>query len=192
MIKSDGALLSGLVLAGGYSSRMGRDKAALVYDGQTLLERAARCLRPFCDELFLSLRADQAVSSPHFDDVIRDELREIGPAAALLAAHDRLPTRSFFVLACDFPRAETAAVRELLNEKTSYAACFEHGDGTPEPLFALWHPSALRRLCHRVAGGRTGPIGALRDGPTLLVKPSRTEWLRNANTPEQFRAALEA
>ena len=53
------APLSGLVLSGGYSQRMQRDKAALVVDGQTQLARAVHLLQSVCADVFISVRADQ-------------------------------------------------------------------------------------------------------------------------------------
>ena len=53
--------LFGLVLAGGRSTRMGRDKAALTYaDGTPQLERAMRLLAPHVARAFVSVRSDQA------------------------------------------------------------------------------------------------------------------------------------
>ena len=51
--------LRGLVLAGGTSRRMGRDKAAIVIDGQTLLQRAVSLLSHHVSDVFVSVRPDQ-------------------------------------------------------------------------------------------------------------------------------------
>src|SRR5437763_14441075 len=96
--------LSGLVLAGGRSTRMRRDKAALAYQGQTQLERAMALLTALVARAFVSVRADQR----------RDPLRarfaqstdahpNIGPLAGLLAPQAQHPAAAWLVLACDLP-----------------------------------------------------------------------------------------
>src|SRR5207253_10664128 len=80
--------LFGLVLAGGRSTRMGRDKAALPYaDGTPQLERAMRLLAPHVVRAFVSVRSDQADDPVRARFAqIRDREANLGPIAGLLAA----------------------------------------------------------------------------------------------------------
>src|SRR5207249_7059018 len=85
--------LFGLVLAGGRSTRMGRDKAALTYaDGTPQLERAMRLLAPHVARAFVSVRSDQADDPVRARFAqIRDREENLGPIAGLLAAQAQHP-----------------------------------------------------------------------------------------------------
>ena len=101
----------GLVLAGGRSSRMHRDKASLVYHGQSQLERTMALLEPLCSERFVSVRADQT-NDPlrsRYAQIV-DQDAELGPLAGILAAQAHMPTATWLVIACDLPRLDAATL----------------------------------------------------------------------------------
>jgi molybdopterin-guanine dinucleotide biosynthesis protein A len=104
--------LLGLALGGGHSSRMGRDKAAVVLGGLTFAERAVRTLGRVCGSgnVCVSLRPGQHVSACLPSEatraavtVVYDAHDDIGPAAGLLAAHAHDPTGDYcaFVILFD-------------------------------------------------------------------------------------------
>src|ERR1700674_6104871 len=79
--------LYGLVLAGGRSMRMRRDKAALAYQGRTQLERAMALLTPHVARAFVSVRAEQGSDAVRARFAqITDAHDNIGPLAGLRAA----------------------------------------------------------------------------------------------------------
>src|SRR5689334_1463731 len=105
------ARLYGLVLSGGASQRMQRDKAALLYNGKPQLLRAIELLQPFCARTFVSVRADQT------NDPLRAQLPQIvdrltdrGPIAGIHAAQTVHPEAAWLVLACDLPLLNAAAL----------------------------------------------------------------------------------
>ena len=114
----------------------------------------------------------------------------IGPAAGLLAAHATDPEAHWLVLACDYPVAQFASMRQLLQEFEGPVTCFENEDGFCEPLFALWSPEALEKLAENVEKGKTGPSWTVREMGGKLIKPRDSRWLINTNTPEEWNAAL--
>src|SRR5487761_1295218 len=112
---SGAAPLYGLVLAGGRSTRMQRDKAALEYSGRTQLERAVELLTPLVERVFVSIRPDQA------GDPLRARFAQIvdsgeaeGPIAGIIAAQTRHPDAAWLVLACDLPLLEPRTLEHLL------------------------------------------------------------------------------
>lgn len=189
-------MFCGLVLGGGFSSRMKTDKGALQFQGSSLREKAYGQLQSFCDKTYQSLRKGQLgetfAKSLNKDLIILDRLEGIGPAAALLAAYEFKPEAVWFILACDFPLADQEACRYLKAQASlpesldSEVICYQHQDGTPEPLFAIWKPSALQKLQQLVREGHTGPMSALKKSNPLLVKPVQEKILFNANTPEDW------
>ncbi|AQS84992.1 MAG: NTP transferase domain-containing protein [Acetobacter aceti] len=185
--------LYGLVLAGGVSSRMGQDKAALVYEGRPQLDRAFSLLAPRVSRCFVSLRKDQKT------DVVRsiypgiaDRSQAIGPAAGLLAAHEEYPDVAWLALACDLPFLDDATLDALIAARregcTAVAFRSEH-DGLPEPFCTIWEPEALEMLSRQVASGRVAPRQALINGVMALLPACTPGALDNINTPEERRQA---
>ena len=89
------SVLNGLVLAGGQSRRMGRDKAALDVEGKTALERTVALLRPHCRNVYVSVRpGDQDELRARFAQ-IEDRHGGIGPADGIASALAAAPDTSW-------------------------------------------------------------------------------------------------
>lgn len=186
--------LHGLVLAGGRSSRMGTDKAALVHpDGRSMARRAHDLLLEVgCEQVMLSLRHDQPIPAG-FDDLsnvalVRDpEEGSSGPLVGIVAAMSLRPDTDWLVLACDLPALDLKTLRHLVDSKQqdemflSYRSEF---DGLPEPLCALYAPAALPLL--RDSEFRC-PRKVLIRHECRLLEPVTPRALENANTPEDWQ-----
>jgi molybdopterin-guanine dinucleotide biosynthesis protein A len=188
------APLYGLVLAGGRSSRMGEDKAALRVGGRTQLEHAMALLAPHVARTFVSVRKDQR-SDPlrgRFEQ-IEDTLENLGPIAGIIAAQDRYPDSAWLVLACDLPLLDAATLEFLLRarapERLATAFRSSH-DALPEPLCALYEPASRAALAAYVASGRHCPRKFLMGADVHLVDEPNPRALDNANTPEEYAAAM--
>ncbi len=188
--------LHGLVLAGGRSSRMGADKAALVHpDGRTLARRCHDLLEyAGCENVLLSLRINQKIPAGFSDlsdiRIVRDpEGVSGGPLAGIVAAMNLHPDADWLVLACDLPRLDLDTLRHLISSKRpdemflSYRSEF---DGLPEPLCALYAPAALPLL--RDTEFRC-PRKVLIRHECRLLEPVTPRALDNANTPEDWQSA---
>jgi molybdopterin-guanine dinucleotide biosynthesis protein A len=179
------AALRGLVLAGGRSSRMGADKAALLVDGRPLLVRTVGLLEPLTTSVHVAIRAGQA----------DDELE--GPAAGLLAAWTHDPGAAWLVVACDMPGLDCAALEALVAGRDAdrgATAWRSPGDGLPEPLCAIWEPATLARLAAEAGQGGTGtvsPRAILAAAHPLLLNPARPSALTSVNTPADLHRYLE-
>ena len=188
------APLYGLVLAGGRSTRMGQDKAALEYHGQVQLERAFALLEPLVARAFVSVRADQT-SDPlraKFPQIV-DQGEHSGPAAGITAAHLAHPQAAWLVLACDLPWLDIATVQHLIarRDPSRVATAFKSShDGLPEPLCAIYEPAAAAGLQELLAAGRNCPRKFLTNSDTLLLDQPNVKALDNVNTPQERAAAL--
>ena len=188
----------GLLLSGGASKRMQRDKAHVEYRGEPQLLRAWRLLSEVTEQAFVSVRDDQR------DDPLRaglpmivDCYESIGPAAGILSAQDARPGVAWLVLACDLPLLELQTLQTLLAERDPAAdatAFTSRHDGLPEPLCAIWEPASHPLLRQRYDAGEYCPRKALiRSNTTLLPPPG--DALDNINSPadlEQMRLVIEA
>ncbi len=187
--------LYGLVLAGGRSTRMGRDKAALTYGGDTpQLERAMALLSAHVARAFVSVRADQG-SDPvraRFAQIL-DAHENLGPIAGLLAAQAQHPEAAWLVLACDLPLLDEATLAHLLRARdtarTATAYRSSH-DGLPEPLCAIYEPRSREPLAAYVAAGKQCPRKFLLAADTLLIDEPNPRALDNVNTPKEYGSAM--
>ena len=101
--------LYGLLLTGGHSKRMQRDKANLEYAGQSQLARAMALLEPLVARTLVSVRADQLHDPQRASYAcIADVLPNLGPIGGIHAALQAHPQVAWLVLACDLPFLDTA------------------------------------------------------------------------------------
>ena len=165
--------LHGLVLTGGASTRMGKDKALLDRQGEPQLLATFRLLSQHVQSCFVSLRRDQREESIRAGlPGIFDEADGIGPAAGLLAAHGVYPDAAWLVLACDLPLLQPSTLLGLIRARDGRHAAIAYRsavDGLPEPLCALWEPPALAGLSRQALDGRYRLRDILESDDTLLL-----------------------
>jgi len=186
----------GLLLAGGRSSRMRRDKAALEYRGRTQLEDAYDLLASVTQRAFVSVRPDQ-MNEPlrqRFPQIV-DEHTDLGPLAGILAAQRAHPDAAWLVLACDLPFLDTAVLRHLLErrDRQGYATAFRSThDGLPEPLCAVYEPKSAAPLARFATGGKSCPRKFLIEHQATLLEPLRAEALDNVNSTTDYWTSMQA
>lgn len=188
------APIFGLVLAGGRSTRMRRDKAALVYQGRTQLERAMELLAPHVERAFVSVRPDQAQDPvrARFPQIV-DRHENLGPIAGIMAAQEEHPHAAWLVIACDLPLLDAATLEHLVRsrrpEKLATAYRSSH-DGLPEPLCAIYEPASREAIAAYVAGGKQCPRKFLINSDVELLEEPNPRALDNVNTPEEYRSVM--
>ncbi len=186
----------GLILAGGASSRMQRDKAVLVYQGKSQLDRAFDLVGRHVTPVFVSVRSTQRTepTRAHRPQII-DSVEGGGPIVGIRSAMAAHPDAAWLVVACDLPFLSDAALEQLLAERdpsvlaTAYASTH---DELPEPLCAIWEPAAAAALATYQGSGAFCPRKFLLGHPVRLLQPRDPRALDNVNTPEEYRQALGA
>lgn len=188
--------LFGLILAGGASSRMQRDKAALAYHGQSQLAWAYDLVSQVCAATFVSVRPDQR------DEPVRAIFPQIfdrqpgaGPLAGISAALAQHPRAAWLIVACDLPFLTRETLDHLIAHRdparlaTAYRSSH---DGLPEPLCAIWEPAAREPVQAYVDAGKPCPRKFLINADTHLLDLPDARALDNVNTAVEFAAASEA
>jgi len=190
----------GVVLAGGASTRLGRDKATLVVGGRSLAAWAAERLARVCSEVVVADCGRGVV--PGLRSVPDGDGR--GPAAGLLGAARAVPGRPLVVLACDLPAVPEALLAALAGGRQDWAAAdvvIPRSERGLEPLVARYGPRALAALEEQVAGGDYAPRHLLRRAElaAVVVEPEElaafgdpARFLANVNTQEDLARLLEA
>ncbi|MBV7531678.1 NTP transferase domain-containing protein [Chitinophaga sp. sic0106] len=189
----DNAPLKGLLLCGGYSSRMQEDKSSIVYHGMPQWEYLVSLLSKVVEEVYISCRPDQLNTGASFSSyprLVPDSVEGGGPAAGLISAHILEPETAWLVLACDLPLISLQSLQFLVGERdvtrtaTSFISPFNN---LPEPLIAIWEPAGLATLRTNVlSGGPKCPRKSmLSAGEVKVLENPWPEEQFNANTPEE-------
>lgn len=190
------APLSGLLLTGGRSRRMQRDKATLEYAGRSQLERAIELLAPLVTRCYLSVRAEQRADPQRAaHPLIVDIAENLGPLGGIHAALHAQPESAWLVLACDLPYLDTATLQQLIAARapqrlaTAFRSRF---DGKPEPLCAIWEPGSRAAVDAWLAARNKCPRDFMATHDVELLTLRNAQALDNINTAEEYRGARQA
>ena len=186
--------LYGLVLAGGKSKRMGRDKALLDRGGQSQLAFAYQLLDAVTVRQFVSTSADQGADPERQKfPQITDKYKDIGPVAGILSALETAPEVDWLVLACDLPNLDETTLQYLVDARsptqpfTAYRSSY---DDLPEPLCAIYAADSVSIVRQFVDDGIVCPRKILIRSDTKLLQQPQPAALDNINTPEDLAGSL--
>lgn len=188
--------LYGLVLAGGKSSRMKKDKSLLEYHGRKQTVYCFELLSRFCEQVFVSNRQDQAELIGHKTlPQIHDTFVDIGPLGGILSAMMRTPEAAWLVLACDLPFVNAVAIETLVRNRNPFklATAYRNADerGQPEPLCAIYEPKARFRFLQFLACGTWCPRVVLAHSDAHLIAQNPAFSLDNVNNPQEYQKAVD-
>jgi molybdopterin-guanine dinucleotide biosynthesis protein A len=187
-------MIAGVVLAGGRSTRMGRDKATLELGGERLVDRVVEAVRAA-----LAAAGERSPRVVVAGDVpghecVADAVPGLGPVAGLGAAAARLPGAEWLLaVPVDLPALTPAALAPLLATRGARAAV-AHEDHALPALLRAGRPLD-EALAAVLAAPRAGDRSVLRlldllDVEWIPLDPRHAPALANANTPAELRAAL--
>lgn len=182
-----------VLLAGGYSRRMGSDKASLPWGRASLLQHQAATLRATgARDWILACRPEQQFALPGFK-LVPDPEPDRGPMAALANVWKHTQTDVLLVLAVDMPFAPAAWLRQLaIMADREGQSVLPASDSVYEPLAAAWHRSCLphwhsalksSRRSFQTLSKELAAYGKLRE---ITIGKEETRWLTNLNCPADF------
>lgn len=181
----------GVVLCGGASRRMGRDKAAMeMRPGVSQLDYLLGLLEPFCEARGICVsREDEREKSVGPEVLrIRDGSQGLGPMAGVIAALEAAGGRAVLALACDMPLLDAGALLQILNRRDpqKQATAFLSADGQPEPLCCVYEASSLGALQSLAAAGKLSLRRYLEDAEIEAVEAAEGAVLANVNDPAEL------
>lgn len=170
----------GVILSGGESTRMGRDKGLIIAHNQTWVGSAMEKMAALGIPVVVSINARQL---PEYTQLLANEQRNPGeglipgkgllagdrlipdnpaltlkgPLAGILSVHLQFPTEDLFVLACDLPLMDPTLLKDLYlrhQQSNAQAYLYTNAEG-PEPLCGIYTTAGLARIIHRY---RTGEL----------------------------------
>ncbi len=146
--------ITGIILAGGKSSRMGKDKALFDFNGKALVSYAIEALKPLCDKLLISANQSPERYAPFGLPVIPDGIKEVGPMGGILTCLKHSTTQHNLVISCDTPFVGTALFVHILNEIENYQIVVPaHETFLIEPLNAYYNTNIIGEMEASIQGG---------------------------------------
>lgn len=182
--------VTGAILAGGQSRRMGRDKATLLFAGQTMAARIEGVLRQVCGTVLI------AGDRPDLSHAGLRVVPDLFPGSSLGGLHGALSAATtpwLLAVACDVPLVSVELLRALLARRADYDIVVPRGARGVEPLCALYARATLPGMERRLLRGELAIQGLFAEYRTgyLDVRelaPDAERLLRNFNTPDDLAA----
>ncbi len=185
-----------VILAGGMSRRMGRDKAALPFGEETMLSHLVHLYRPYFDVTAVSLNTPGRFDTAGAMEVV-DRHPGDGPMAGLEAAFLDTGADVIFLTGTDLPLGDPALAQHLLKTLANHDACLLRSDKGLEPVFAVYSSSCLPTIRSALEQGRRSMLHMLQQVDMLeLPAADLTGFdvpriLTNVNDPEEYARVLK-
>lgn len=187
---SDKNELTGVLLTGGKSSRMGRHKVLLPHGRQNFGQHLLGLLDNLCGHILIS-QNEILIQSKHRS--IADFHPGIGPMGGIHAALKESYSPWCLVVACDMPELTIDVFLPLMcKADDTKAVCFQL-DGFYEPLCALYHVDILSDIENAIQTGNYSLQHLLKSVQAKTIQPSEKvlQQLFNVNTPDDLKAFYE-
>lgn len=185
------------ILAGGKSSRMGREKALIEFQGQPLVSWVASVLAPIFNEVRIVTSSHEVAEASGLLP-LTDQYPDRGPLGGIHAALEHFKEPAFIV-ACDMPFLNRALI-EFMSSYFEGDALVPMGEFGPEPLHAVYDSHLSQRIAALLTSGERIPSlrGLLTEFDTRYI-PFKTvqkfapngRCFTNWNTPEDIQGAQE-
>lgn len=189
--------LSAIVLAGGKSSRMGRDKSLLPFGERTMIEHLASILRPVFSETLVIV--DRKMKFTGLDlrgaAVHEDRFPGRGPLGGIYTGLAESGHGAACVVTCDMPFVDGDFLRQLAGfwEESYDALCLENPEGELEPFPGIYHRQSRHLARLLLEGGQLSVRLFLRVAAVkvLTIETKKIRVFTNLNTVEDYYQALE-
>ena len=154
--------MTGVILCGGKSMRMGADKGLLRLQANTWAQTAVDKIAVLHLPVFLSVNEKQYDDYAKIFDanhLVADDntLGFSAPLGGLLSVHKQFPAEDLVVLACDMPLMESSLIRELYDHyqmNKGFDAYIYGNDGEPEPLCGIYTAKGLSSILNMLLAGK--------------------------------------
>ncbi len=180
--------ITGIILAGGKSTRIGTDKAFLKLNGITFIEHIAKSISPFVNEIIIvsNNTAYDKLGYKRVEDLIKDS----GPLAGLYTGLHYSKTAYNLVLSCDVPLVNDRVLNTLIDgiDGTSEVIQLKSLDRTI-PLIAIYKKECITKCLELLNKGerRLRAFVSKLNTKTITLKSDLDIYVKNINTLEQFK-----
>lgn len=189
--------VTGVLLAGGKSRRMGQDKRLLSVGDETLYTRSVSVLRAIFERVVVVIAQDSPLVASDAP-VLRDIIPHCGSLGGLYTGLKEAGTQWVFAVACDMPFLDPGTIRHFTGLKDEGDVIMAKLRNGFQPMHALYHRNCLR-IMERLIHAQDFKIHRLAEHPELRVRIVTPEELSrvdpdgrsfyNVNTPADLAAA---
>jgi len=188
--------MTGIILAGGESRRMGTDKAFLLFDGTPMIARVLNVFLSQFDQTIIVTNDTERYAGFRVR-VVKDAVDLKGPLTGIYSGLLHARSDHCFVAACDMPFLDPRLIAYLRDIAGDFDAVVPMVNGYPEPLHAVYHRRILPVVQERILSG-DGKISRLYDRITVrylsesevaYFDPQMRSFI-NLNTPAEYKEAL--
>ena len=202
-LHNDASKKGAIILCGGKSSRMGRDKATLPFGPELMLQRVVRLLSEEVDSSAIVVVSAMGQILPPLPPEIRvacDENPGRGPLEGLAAGLKAMPdhVEAVYATSCDVPLMATSFVRAMFDHLGEHEIAVPVEGQFHHPLAAVYRPRVLSVVQQLLAANKLRPRFLFDEVPTievdvesLRVFDPTLSTLMNLNHPEDYEKALE-
>lgn len=186
--------VTGIILAGGKSSRMGADKGLVLLGGKPMVQYAIESLGLFCDRILISSNNPEYIRFGL--EVIADSVADAGPMAGITSCLKQSTTERNLVLSCDMPLLQPVVLKTLLENvyENTFVVPVD-AEGRSEPLCAFYKRSSLAILEDLINAGSFRMTDLFLRAPVKYLSPGdypvkyNSQWFANINSAEDLTNA---
>lgn len=181
--------ITGIVLAGGKSSRMGKDKGILELDGKRIVKHVLDALDTVVDEIIIIANNDHYnnLGYPVYEDIIKD----CGPMGGIHTGLSFSNTMKNIVLSCDIPFITSKMISYIISESGDYEITVPKHENKLEPLCAVYSKKCADKLKELLEKKEWKMQEALQYFNTQQLRLSGAKEIEknfiNINTPQDFK-----
>lgn len=180
--------ITGIILSGGKSSRMGTDKGFLLYEEKPLIQYSINALKPIVSEIII------VSNNPDYDIFelkrINDIFENAGPLAGIYSGLKAAKTEYNLVLSCDIPLISSEILMKLIEavDKVSEVIQIE-SEGKTMPLIALYKKQCEPTFLKLLNAGELKLQYAINQckAKTIILNTEDELFTININTPEELK-----
>ncbi|CAM3630020.1 molybdenum cofactor guanylyltransferase [Cytobacillus oceanisediminis] len=191
--------ITGIILAGGHSSRMGENKALLQIGGKTVIERIANQLASMSSEMIIVANNQEEYQFLGLP-MVSDQWKEKGPLAGIHAGLTASNTLKNLIVACDMPFISTELGKILLKKLDTHQAAVPEIEGRLHPLYAAYRKDTKEAAEQALRDNRLRIREFLHDINASIMKGDELKRMGflyeqahffNMNLPDEYQMALK-
>lgn len=180
--------LTGVVLAGGKSIRMGSEKGLILFKGKAMIQYSIELLEKITDTILISSSLPEY--SAFKQALVPDTVPNIGPIGGIHACLSRMNTKFAFFIPCDMPMASIKMANRLINASPGFDIAVPRSlNQEVHPLFGVYSKDLLPLIQLQINAGDYKLKNLLNKAKTYYLDYSLDEenYLNNINRPEDVR-----